>query len=91
MAEPPSGGQGANKLDLLSYRNILEYSICEATFDCVCVCVFSQVVHTLFSVRLKVTLLTEVSLIITSDFTQLSTVHILKLVACNKFVVKVFY
>ena len=58
---------------------------------CVCVCVFSQVVHTLFSVRLKVTLLTEVSLIITSDFTQLSTVHILKLVACNKFVVKVFY
>ena len=86
MAEPPSDRQGAKKLDLLSYRNILEHSTCEATFDCVCI--FSQVAHTLFRVRLQVRLLSEVSLTDTSDFTQLSTVHILKLVACNKFVVK---
>jgi hypothetical protein len=59
VAEPPSGRQGANKLDLLSYRNILEHSTCEATFDCECVCVcvyvcvFSQVAHTPFSVKQK--------------------------------------
>jgi hypothetical protein len=42
----------------------------------------------LFSGRQKVRVPSEVSLTLTSDFTQLSTVHILKHVAYNKFVVK---